>query len=655
MPTPSSGTTTSPARTAAGIFAGFALLAAVNGAAVAIAVPLPPAGAPLRLEHLLFDAAETVGVGAVLAAVVIAVQRLAGPRWWAALGILAAAAAAIVHRAMGDNVYRAAALSLGGRFEPALVAVYVALIGLAFPTTCVAVASAPPILRLAALVVAIGGMIADQVILRDDYLGVHGILAAGAALVAGASVGPVAERAVRFLARRLTGRVALGAGALFAIGGVVFPPPNAVRFELFRQPCALASWALAATVWRAPGPAAPPPPASPWFQDRSAAPPVPPTSPRLLPAGPVVVLVTIDALRADVVSDPANDALLPTFAELKREGAVFTRATAAGSQTALSLGTLFSGRYFSELAWTRFGEPQLRFPYPAGDPAPRFPAILSRHDVTTVIYASIRFLGQEYGVARGFSEEHLRVQGIRHGHAREVIDPLLTRLRHAGNDPIFLYTHLMEPHAPYDRGRTEGSPKERYLSEVAVADAQLGRVLDLMKRHLKDRWVLIVAADHGEAFGEHQSFEHSKNLYEELLHVPLIVRGPRIRPRTIDQRVGLVDLGPTLLDLFGVETPANYEGQSLAPLLAGEQVTLARPLLAEGRLRRSLTLPDGLKVIDDPRRKVVEVYDLAADPGETHNLFDADPARAVPALATLRAFFAVHALTAGGYEPPYHH
>ena len=76
-------------------------------------------------------------------------------------------------------------------------------------------------------------------------------------------------------------------------------------------------------------------------------------------------------------------------------------------------------------------------------------------------------------------------------------------------------------------------------------------------------------------------------------------------------------------------------------------------MLAEGRLRRALTQADGLKVIDDTRRKVVEVYDLAADPGETRNLFDIEPARADPALATLRAFFAVHTRTGGGYETPY--
>jgi arylsulfatase A-like enzyme len=114
-----------------------------------------------------------------------------------------------------------------------------------------------------------------------------------------------------------------------------------------------------------------------------------------------------------------------------------------------------------------------------------------------------------------------------------------------------------------------------------------------------------------------------------------------------------VDLGPTLLDLFGVETPATWNGESLVPLLRGQGGPLTRPLLAEGRLRRALLQPDGLKVIDDPMRKVVEAYDLTTDPRETRNLFDVEPERVDEALAELRGFFAVHTHRERGYEPPY--
>jgi arylsulfatase A-like enzyme len=245
-------------------------------------------------------------------------------------------------------------------------------------------------------------------------------------------------------------------------------------------------------------------------------------------------------------------------------------------------------------------------------------------------------------------------EGRRHAFARQMIDPVLERLRRAkAGEPLFVYTHLMEPHAPYDRGRHDGTEWEKYLSEIAVADMQIQRVLRLLEQRFGDRWLLFVSADHGEAFGEHETFQHTKTLYEELLRVPLLVRGPHVARRTIAEHVGLIDLGPTILDLFGAVTPGPFEGQSLVPLLAGRDVVLDRPLLAEGRLRRALYTPDGLKVIEDTRRETVEVYDLLQDPGETRNLFDEAPARADPALATLETFFDVHALKKPGYRPPY--
>ena len=247
-------------------------------------------------------------------------------------------------------------------------------------------------------------------------------------------------------------------------------------------------------------------------------------------------------------------------------------------------------------------------------------------------------------------------EGRRHAGGKAVIDPLLERLRRSGRDsrePLFLYAHLTEPHAPYDRGKRTGTERERYLSEVAAADAQVARVAKLLSVRFPERGVLIVSADHGEAFGEHATFQHTKTLYEELVRVPLLVRGPGIAARVIDERVGLIDLGPTILDVFGVDTPAAFEGQSLVPLLAGRGKPLERPLVIEGRLRRAMYLPDNLKVIEDLRRKTVEVYDLTRDPGEMHNLFDRDPARSDPALATLRAFFAVHTAKRAGYRPVY--
>jgi arylsulfatase A-like enzyme len=372
-----------------------------------------------------------------------------------------------------------------------------------------------------------------------------------------------------------------------------------------------------------------------------------------LPEDPVVVLITIDAVRADAVGDPANASLFPTLTALARQGVSFTQAHAAGSQTALSLSALFSGRPFSEQLWTEHGSGASRFYYPAEDSSVRFPELLSAHGVGTVAFHGLGFLSGEYGVTRGFHDETVVVQGIRHAQASELVDRLIGRLRRLKPGPAFLYTHLMEPHEPYDRGRLDGTDEERYLSEIAVADAQVARVWHLLEARFPGRWALFVSADHGEAFGDHGTREHGKTLYEELIHVPLFAIGPAFVPRVVSQRVSLLDLGPTMLDLFGVATPATFVGQSLVPLLAGQDVTLDRPLFAEGRLRRELTTAGGLVAIEDLRRKTAEVYDLSSDPGETRNLFDAEPARSDVALATLRAFFSAHTRTRDGYSPPF--
>jgi arylsulfatase A-like enzyme len=134
--------------------------------------------------------------------------------------------------------------------------------------------------------------------------------------------------------------------------------------------------------------------------------------------------------------------------------------------------------------------------------------------------------------------------------------------------------------------------------------------------------------------------------------VPLIVWGSKVKPRTIDEPVTLVDLNPTVLDIFGLDTDDDAAGESLVPILAGGDAPLSRPIIAEGRLRRSLYAGNG-KVIVDLRRTTVEAFDLSADPGELDNLFAQSPDRVAPLLATLGAYFDARAFRAPGYETPY--
>jgi len=638
---------------AASMVAGFALLAVVDAVAIAVAVPFP--GAALRGADHLFDAAETLGLGVVAGLVAAAYVRFLRLPARVLQGSLFAVAALVVYVTIGAYLGLQAAHGRGGNYAPFVLVNFIVLLAAAFtlaPQLTPYFAKRPK-LRFAPIVLGTAALAGDQLPLRDDYFAIHGLIAVGGALIAGPALAPYLVAGVRRLLGSLGGRVALAAVALFALFGLAVPPSNAVRFELFRQPCAVAPWVLASAVWRAPTLHAPVTlPESPWREDRSKAPPIPFTAPPPLPEAPIVVLITIDALRADVINPASNDARFPTFAALKRDGVVFTNASSAATQTPLSISTMLTGLYFSQQRWEDYGDTADRYPYPATDTSPRVPEILDAHGVATAQEAGFVFLANDFGVARGFQEQKLFGATKSAARASVLVRALLDRLRRANDGPLFAYAHLAEPHAPYWMGPGP-LPYDHYLSAVGEADTQLGHILHFLEEHFGDRWTLIVSADHGEAFGDHDTYEHAKTLYEELLHVPLIVRSPHFPPRRIDDRVGLVDLAPTLLDLFRVATPATFNGQSLVPFLVGERVELTRPLLAEGRLRTSFTQQDGFKVIDDPRRKVVEAYDLAVDPGETKNVFDTEPARADVALATLRAFFEARTLRERGYTPPY--
>jgi arylsulfatase A-like enzyme len=181
------------------------------------------------------------------------------------------------------------------------------------------------------------------------------------------------------------------------------------------------------------------------------------------------------------------------------------------------------------------------------------------------------------------------------------------------------------------------------------ADALLGRVVELLASpRLAGRALLVVTSDHGEAFGEHGTHEHSKTLYDELLRVPLVFWGKAVVPRTLAQPVSLIDLGPTLLDVFGIQTPDDLAGESLLPWLTGRDKILTRPIIAEGRLRRALIV-GSRKLIVDERVHTLEAYDLARDPRELHNLYDTQPERFADMLATLQAYFDARGYQASGY------
>ena len=412
------------------------------------------------------------------------------------------------------------------------------------------------------------------------------------------------------------------------------------------------------------------------------------------PERPNVLLITIDTLRADRLSSAGYARLTtPNLDRLAAEGLRFTHAQTPRAKTTPAIASLMTGLYPHD-----HGARDLLVPLDARHPV-LAERLRDAGWSTAAIVGNYVLLDRFSGLARGFdrwTEELPDRQGVPPDDAPQrtagsMSDAALAELaRKEGDEPWFLWLHYMDPHGLYDPpeehrvfrsdvpdpipddpghvaeynvppgcrmddGRVDAARvRDLYDGEVRFADAEIGRLLDALRASGElERTIVVVTADHGENLGEHRDwFEHGRDAYETTCRVPLVLRLPalladRPGPGVRDGSVSLVDLAPTLLDLL--ELPALGRGVSRRSLLAADD-PLPHPVFAEkidGERRPGAVQAKAVRFGDwkllrryafDEERLVVlsdELYDLAADPGETRNLA-ADPPEAAP-LARLQA------------------
>jgi hypothetical protein len=621
-------------------------LAIVNAVAIAL-IPLPRDWPRIRTLQHVYDAGHLMALGFLAWSASTAWMRFGPerPRYaYAALAIASATASMLLLR--GDLAGFAERMAGDDNAEP-LLSILTIIASMSVPMAHAAgrlVARGR--LRAIGVGLAILGGAANAKILQNDYPGVHFYIAwvsatLGAAAIAGAVLparigapGPRGRRAW------LIARVVIALTSVFTL---IVWPSSAVLIELYKLDSAVVVPILARVRARASaGRASIPPEMQPWFVDRSKVDDVPPSAPRLLPPDGSLILITIDSLRADVIASNANRAALPNLFALRDSGVYFPQARSPGSGTRITLGTVFSGRYYAQLTWH---DPLSNRPRLDSDRSVRWPELLTAAGVMTMTYVSERAVEGKVGIARGFTEETWinPMDGQRFALSDALIGAATARLREHKGGPFFLYMHLMDPHYPYDAAGTQGSPNAAYMREVMLVDRSIGQLWRaLVQAGLWEKTAIVIAADHGEAFGQHNTPNHNSTLYEELLRVPLIIRVPGVPARRVPDVVSLVDVGPTALDLMGLPTPGAFMGESLVPMLRGQTPALTRPLIAERRYAQAMLFPDGTKVILDWQKGTEELYDLTRDPGETKNLCDELGAACAAKLDVLRAFFFVH-------------
>lgn len=396
-----------------------------------------------------------------------------------------------------------------------------------------------------------------------------------------------------------------------------------------------------------------------------------------------LVVIAIDTLRADHLSCYGYERpTSPTLDALAARGVLFERAIATAPWTLPSFASMFTGRMPTRHGAGLSGERRSLgedTPHPLSPTVPTLAEQLAGEGFRCAAFTSNPFL--RLGLQRGFEEffcqtiEAERVGAL----ARAWIE---TRDDTARN---FLFVHFNDPHEPTDppevflrelgvSGTVQADPHrvalERWgdgesdlghaasveavrgplATKVALYDAtilqvdrQIARLLaSLASQGMLDNSLVVVLSDHGEEFLEHVAPEraldedprglhgigHGHTLYDELLHVPLLLMGPDLPSgQRIPQQISLLDLMPTLLSLLGIETPAGMDGADRSAWMADE-ARADLPVAAEGiayGVDRLALWQDGSKVIADRFGRPLWQFDLRTDPRELLALPAIDP------------------------------
>jgi arylsulfatase A-like enzyme len=358
-----------------------------------------------------------------------------------------------------------------------------------------------------------------------------------------------------------------------------------------------------------------------------------------------LVLLTVDALRADHVSSYGySRPTTPNIDALAREGILFENAYCPTPHTSYSVTSLMTGKYLKPLLALGVGEE-----------SETWPQALRRYGWRTAAFypPAVFFIDEDR--FRRFELDHL---GFEYAKVEFATPALRARqvdeyLEGApANVPLFLWVHFFEPHEPYvvhpNHVFSGGASADvdAYDSEVAEADEGIGAIVDSVRRR-RPGAVVIVAADHGEEFGEHGGRYHGTTVYEEQVRVPLVVVGPAVprgaRAATVVQTI---DLLPTVLSAFGIPRPARLRGRDLGPLLALD------PPKADGGFAfaetndYALVASGGDRLVCERRAAACAMYRPKNDPLERHDVSVEDPARFDALRAMLRAVERDH----GRYE-----
>ncbi len=351
-----------------------------------------------------------------------------------------------------------------------------------------------------------------------------------------------------------------------------------------------------------------------------------------LPKNANVVLISIDCLRADMPWTGYPREIAPNLTKLAKRAVVYTHAYSVSSYTSMSLGGFLGGKLPSEMKrdgyfFSAYAQDNLMFP-----------EVIQSAGVHTVSAHAHGYF-KDAGFSQGFdsyevvpnlkwnqfTDENVTSQDL-----EPIAERLLSDPKHdAGR--FFAWFHFLDPHDMYiahdgiDWGQKPKTTRDMYDGEVTYTDRWVGKLLDFIAaKPWAARTVIVVTADHGEAFGEHGQYRHGFEVWEPLVRVPLMVVVPGIEARTIDVSRSALDMAPTMLDLFSLPVETSFEGTSLVPEILGgapeeRDVVVDLPKTSDNDRRRAL-IHQKSKIISFGAAEYMQAFDLGADADEKQPL-----------------------------------
>ena len=361
-----------------------------------------------------------------------------------------------------------------------------------------------------------------------------------------------------------------------------------------------------------------------------------------------LLVITLDTTRADALGCYGHPtARTPNLDQLAEEGFLFEHCFTPVPITTPSHSTIFTGTYPMAHGVRDNG----LFILP--DRALTLAEILADKGWVTGAAVGAFPVTRQFGLDQGFSyfNDHITLaaedyQGDRVIASRGVYfderpapwvnDAIMPWLNDNLDRPFFTWLHYWDAHHPHQPPAPFNQifAHDLYEGEIAYVDQSLGAVIKRLKdAGVWENTVVVVVGDHGEGNGQHNESTHSLLAYNATLNVPLIVRVPGLNGGVrVDQRVGTVDILPTVLDLLGITAHEGIQGRSLAGIIRnGDGHAPDRGLYYAETLSPRLSHGWGeLRALFDGRYKYIhgprpELYDLTADPDEVDNLVDQLP------------------------------